>query len=56
MKNNLTMQKGGSLFAHAEFDSAFTHFIEHKDSGLMLVPVPTGVGKTTQAKLYICNH
>ena len=22
----------------------------------MLVSVPTGVGKTTQAKLYICNH
>lgn len=56
MKNNLTIQKGKIPFAHAEFDSAFTHFIEHNDSGLMLVSVPTGVGKTTQAMYYICNH
>ena len=50
------MQKGIDLFAHAEFNSAFNHFLEHGNSGLMLVSVPTGVGKTTQAKLYICNH
>ena len=56
MKNSLTMQKGKDLFAHAEFNSAFNHFLEHGNSGLMLVSVPTGVGKTTQAKLYICNH
>ncbi len=56
MKNNLTMQKGKGSFAHAEFNSAFTHFFEYKSSGLMLINVPTGVGKTTQARFYIFNH
>lgn len=56
MKSNLTMQKGKDLFAHTEFDSAFNHFLEHGNSGLMLLSVPTGVGKTTQAKSYICSH
>lgn len=56
MKKTTTTQRGKSLFAPAEFDSAFTHFFEHENCGLMLVPVPTGVGKTTQAKFYIYNH
>lgn len=56
MKQNNFKQKGKSLFAPAEFDSAITHFFEHGDSGLMLISVPTGVGKTTQAREYILNH
>ena len=56
MKNNTTMQKGRGLFAPAEFDSAISHFLEHENSGLMLINVPTGVGKTYQTKKYIFNH
>ena len=56
MKQTKSMQRSKAFSAPAEFDSAITHFFDHTDNGLMLLSVPTGVGKTFQAQQYIFHH